>query len=320
MSGRIAYFDNSKAILIILVVFSHLLTPFIDDSRLLYAIYHFMFIFHMPAFIFIAGYFTRNVHKKDYYKKILTMFVIPYLILQVIYALYYNMLYTKSFSIEFLTPRWAMWFLICIAAYKAVAPLLIKWNPYVVTGASLLPGLLIGFFEVDRFLSLDRLFVFMPFFMLGMYMGNRGLPFKLEGKHVKIASVLVLSIAFTGMMVFDIDNISKILYGTNVYASSFGLVIRMIYYVAASIVTFAFFNVITTRPIKLTFVGAHTFAIYLLHGFLIKWFLEQDFSRIVEASEGLFAILLAIVISVIFSAPIFSVLVGSRPLRIGNSQ
>lgn len=51
-SPRTAYFDNAKFLLMILVVFSHLLQPFIGDHKFYHDLYYFIFTFHMPAFVF----------------------------------------------------------------------------------------------------------------------------------------------------------------------------------------------------------------------------------------------------------------------------
>lgn len=43
------YFDNARLYLIILVVFGHLLRSYIDESPFLYALYMFIYSFHMPG-------------------------------------------------------------------------------------------------------------------------------------------------------------------------------------------------------------------------------------------------------------------------------
>jgi len=62
--GRTPYWDNIKGILILLVVFAHFLfglqsSPVID--WLVDAIY----FFHMPAFVFVSGYFSKSAHSKS---------------------------------------------------------------------------------------------------------------------------------------------------------------------------------------------------------------------------------------------------------------
>ncbi|MFP3442627.1 hypothetical protein R0K18_33325, partial [Pantoea sp. SIMBA_133] len=66
-----------------------------------------------------------------------------------------------------------MWFLLCIAAYKLISPILLKMKTSILLPLSIGAGLVVGYFDVERFLSLDRLFVFLPFFVLGMVMGRK---------------------------------------------------------------------------------------------------------------------------------------------------
>ena len=63
-SPRTAYFDNAKFLLMILVVFSHLLQPFIGDHKFYHDLYYFIFTFHMPAFVFFSRLFCQTAHKR----------------------------------------------------------------------------------------------------------------------------------------------------------------------------------------------------------------------------------------------------------------
>ncbi|WP_377887789.1 acyltransferase family protein [Alkalihalobacillus sp. R86527] len=309
MSQRIAYFDNSKAILILLVVGGHLLTPFIDDSRFLYSFYHVIFIFHMPAFIFLTGYFTRKASGTKYYWKIFTTFLLPYILFQVVYAVYYTNLYEKPFQIEFLTPRWAMWFLLCIAAYKLLSPFILKSKTSVLLSVSIVAGLLVGYFDIERFLSLDRLFVFLPFFVLGVVMGRSEKPIRLP--YMKWVAPVVLGGLFLLFYLYKIEGLTDLLYGTYVYESNMGLLVRLGYYVGTVFVMFMFFSIIPKTPIVITPIGSRTFAIYLFHGFIIKWFLEQQSAEVISTLWGIpFIVIFTLTIAMILSLPFFSKLLA----------
>lgn len=309
MSQRIAYFDNSKAILILLVVGGHLLTPFIDDSRFLYSLYHVIFIFHMPAFIFLTGYFTRKASGTKYYWKIFTTFLLPYILFQVVYAVYYTNLYEKAFKIEFLTPRWAMWFLLCIAAYKLVSPFILKSKTSILLTVSITAGLVVGYFDIERFLSLDRLFVFLPFFVLGVVMGRSEKPIRLP--YMKWISPVVLGGLFLLFYLYKIEGLTDLLYGTYVYESNMGLLVRLGYYVGTAFVMFMFFSIIPKTPIVITPIGSRTFAIYLFHGFIIKWFLEQQSAEVISTLWGIpFIVIFTLTIAMILSLPFFSKLLA----------
>lgn len=55
-SHRSSYWDNAKGILIFLVLIGH----FIMTYRPLKAIFDSIYLFHMPAFLFISGLFSKK--------------------------------------------------------------------------------------------------------------------------------------------------------------------------------------------------------------------------------------------------------------------
>ena len=52
--------DNYKALLITLVVMGHFIEPCYQNNDFLYTLKWLIVSFHMPAFIFISGYFSRR--------------------------------------------------------------------------------------------------------------------------------------------------------------------------------------------------------------------------------------------------------------------
>mgnify|MGYP007069918102 CR=1 FL=1 len=57
---RCAYYDNIKFVLIILVVIAHAFSIDFGISSYAPALFIFINMFHMPAFIFISGLFHKN--------------------------------------------------------------------------------------------------------------------------------------------------------------------------------------------------------------------------------------------------------------------
>ncbi|YCK41954.1 acyltransferase family protein [Actinomadura sp. ATCC 39365] len=58
-TARDPFFDNAKYLAIVLVVCGHL----IEDQRdapLAHALYFYVYVFHMPLFIVLSGYLSRN--------------------------------------------------------------------------------------------------------------------------------------------------------------------------------------------------------------------------------------------------------------------
>ncbi|MEN0648984.1 acyltransferase family protein [Caldifermentibacillus hisashii] len=95
------YFDNGKFLLIFFVVFGHLIRSFIENNEILYAFYKTIYSFHMPAFILVSGYFAKGYFEKGYFTKLVKKLLVPYLIFQIIYSVYYYFLLSeKSLSIN----------------------------------------------------------------------------------------------------------------------------------------------------------------------------------------------------------------------------
>ena len=86
---RIAVWDNLKFILIFLVVFGHFMSPFTSNSIDLERMYFFIYIFHMPAFIFVSGLFSKGSVDNKNYKKVFECIVL-YLFVKCIFYMSVN--------------------------------------------------------------------------------------------------------------------------------------------------------------------------------------------------------------------------------------
>ena len=58
-SNRIAYWDNLKAILIFLVVLGHIVP---ECGAITYWLRFAIYTFHMPAFVFVSGFFSKKAY------------------------------------------------------------------------------------------------------------------------------------------------------------------------------------------------------------------------------------------------------------------
>ena len=81
MKTRDFMFDNYRAFLIVLVVLGHFIEPSYTDTVFLTNLKYFIFAFHMPAFIFISGYFAL---KKMSPWKLVQKLLVPYLVFEII--------------------------------------------------------------------------------------------------------------------------------------------------------------------------------------------------------------------------------------------
>src|SRR5690625_864252 len=108
---RNAYFDNAKIILIFLVVFGHLIQPFISASSELNTLYLWIYTFHMPAFIFLAGFFAKGSGNKEYIINLAKKLLIPYILFQLLYTGYYFFIGKENWQTGIFYPHGPFWFL-----------------------------------------------------------------------------------------------------------------------------------------------------------------------------------------------------------------
>jgi len=179
--------DNIKCLLMFFVVFGHCLETFEYYG----GIYRIIYLFHMPAFIFISGYFMRFS-----LKKLLVDYLYPYVIFQILYLAFDSLFISGDmFEIQFTNPYWILWYLMAMILYCLLSKVIsIKNNllKVFIFMLSVVIMLISGYnSKIGRYLSLSRFFNFMPFFIAGYY-GGKSDKFKhiIKNKYIKFFSLL----------------------------------------------------------------------------------------------------------------------------------
>ncbi len=284
-ANRSFYFDNAKFILIFLVVFGHVISPLKSSDNFLFTLYAVIFLFHMPAFILISGYFSKGYRKKGYLQKVVKKILLPYLVFQVIYSLFYYFNgQVANLAFDLLQPHWTLWFLLSLFFWNLLlyAFARLKWVGLVI---SLAIGVAVGYLDdAGSYLSLSRTFVFFPYFLLGFLLEPQHM--KLV-KKIKFSPAMGLAILLVALAVFHAffpkDAVHWLL-GDTSYAQ-LGVtepgagIIRFFQYLITFIVIYGFLALVPTKGNKFTVIGQRTFYIYLLHGFIIKTiqtFVDED--------------------------------------------
>ncbi|MGI6748732.1 MAG: acyltransferase family protein [Anaerovoracaceae bacterium] len=200
-TNRSYLFDNLKALMIFVVVSTHYLraTNGFDVPTLSGATYLLFISFDMVLFIFISGYFSKNVEKvrKTAFRKLL----FPYLVLTVFmyvvrYAIYGNA------NLSFINPSLALWFLLVMFYYRFFLKDLIKIKyilPISIV-ASVAAGL-IPFF--NAILALGRAFGFLPFFLLGYFFQPEHLTKIRNLPKPGIIFLAIILVVYSGFMAYE---------------------------------------------------------------------------------------------------------------------
>lgn len=318
MKKREYYFDNAKFMLISLVVFGHFLRSFIADSELINSLYKVIYTFHMPAFILVSGYFAKGFNKKGYISKIIKKLILPYLIFQVIYSVFYFYLNKESsFQVDPLKPHWSLWFLISLFSWNLMLYLFTKYRAVYSISAALIIGLLVGYTDfISSYLSLSRTFVFFPLFLIGYYLKREHFSIFQKPK-IKLASLSIFIIVFIGFYVFPTINHEWLL-GSKPYAemgeaSIWTMFTRLGLYALSIVMVFCFFSLVPKRQFFFTSLGKNTLYVYLLHGFFVRIFRESKVQNYIDepetylvlaASSVLLTLLLSSKVTIPFAQPL----------------
>jgi fucose 4-O-acetylase-like acetyltransferase len=303
MKKRDSYFDNAKFFLIILVVFGHIMRSFIDDSQVLMNVYKFVYTFHMPAFILISGYFAKGFRKKGYVMKIAKKLILPYLIFQGIYSVYYYFIENKSsLVLDPLDPHWSLWFLVSLFFWNvllfAVTKLEARWALLLTFSI----GLAVGYIEfISNYLSLSRTFVFFPLFLVGFYLKRKHFDF-ITKTNVKVISISLLCLTFISYFFIEFDY--EWLFGSKSYShfgepSVLSAVIRLGFYSLTLITSVSFLSLIPKNYSFYSEWGTRTFYVYLLHGFLVQYMRN---SELLDWMKDYQSLTLMIVLSILLTS------------------
>lgn len=263
--------DNLRCLLIFLVVFGHFL-GLIPGADPLYRI---IYLFHMPAFLFLTGYFS---HFNGI--KILTDLLYPYVVFQVLYLLFDAFVLRQSplVHLQFTVPYWLLWYLLDLIFCRLLIPLVDKVPrplrlPAVLASVGL--ALVCGYVpEFGYYLSTGRFFSFFPFFLAGYYLAqSRWFPVWLEQRRLKQLPFALAGVAVALLSCLRESRFSpEMLYGAVPYpAAHFGPVTRLLITFFSFGWILALLLLIPRRHLPgITELGRNTLPIYLLHGFLVR--------------------------------------------------
>ncbi|SEN33200.1 Fucose 4-O-acetylase [Mesobacillus persicus] len=314
MKQRAYYFDNAKFILIFFVVFGHLLQPFITDNETAYTLYKVIYTFHMPAFILVSGFFARGFLENGYINKIAKKLIIPYLIFQVVYSVFYYFLFNKSeFAVDLLNPHWSLWFLISLFFWHLMLTGFSRLKPLLGLSLAFGIGLGVGYIDwISNYLSLSRTFVFFPMFLLGYYLTKDHIQ-QLKKSNIRLLAFGTFVVAFVLYFSFP-DMNYQWLFGSKSYSAMdtpvvFGMLIRLGLYLLSTIMVFSFLAIVPKNQYFFTSLGKNTLYVYLLHGFFVRVFRESEVTNYFTETEnfillGMASFLLTVLLASKFAAAI----------------
>ena len=266
------YFDNLKAVLIFLVIMGHLVRRIRTD--LFFEVRDFIYLFHMPLFIFVSGYFSKGFYKGGKYRwykliNFLILFVLYVTLVQISYVIFQHDAFNpKAYIIQSGAP----WYLLCMFYWYALIPLARKLPGWILIPFSLIPSALAGCFpQIGTFLCLSRAIIFWPFFLMGYYC-THGQIERLRQPDLRLLSLLCGGL--TGAVFHLFRNrfprwayiiFARYSYDELEISTAGGILLRLAVTLAAVLFSMGLMALIPSGKTPVSHVGRDTLPIYILH-------------------------------------------------------
>lgn len=298
--------DNIRFFLIFLVVFGHLLEQF--SGKYTDLLYRGIYSFHIPALIFLTGYFARFDAKK-----IMLSLVWPYLLLQTLYLLFqgYVLKGEATVTLSYTTPYWLLWYLMAVIFYYLLIPMLQREGRtarIVVFAISVGASLLAGFDKnIGYYLSLSRFFCFLPFFVAGFYWGHHP-GSKAHKARLPLGLVCVAVLLLT--MPYILRNgalfTRNVLYGSYSYESAGYTWLRR---GVLQLTGFAWIGLLlAVMPGKklpiLSTIGKNTLPVFLFHGFAARLLQKMKIFQYSQLGNLLLAVGITLALVLLLGNPV----------------
>lgn len=280
MQSRNYLWDNIKTFLIISVVVGHFLGTYPVNSDFTEYLYYLIYGYHMPAFLFVSGYWSKSFCKESKIRVEKVGYLIGYyLIFQLIFFIEIWLLDPrKEFSL--FVPNIGLWYLFAIIAYYLMIPIIEKIPAYISLPIFIFLGLTIGAEpEAGKFLASGRIFTFAPFFFSGYYMPEklinriRNLKYRiLLGVATAIVSVSIWCVVlylWKKDMFPVIKFYNKFYYETIGFSDVQGVLYRLGSWLISGLMIFAILLLFSEKKNRFSYVGQRSLQIYIIHLLLV---------------------------------------------------
>ncbi len=291
---RIYYWDNLKAVLILLVVLGHYIEKGFPHGFAWTAIYS----FHMPAFIFVNGYFLGRSKKNPIERipKVLGLYVMMEILNTAL-----TLIQGKGFSLSFGNPGYGCWYLLFLTyAYLLAYFIRGKKGAYVLA-ATLLVSLLSGFDSTitDKF-RVGQSMYYMPYLVAGFFWNVDKITEWAKRRWMFCGGGFVaiqIALFLAGRM-FN----RKIFRGLETYEDLSltpisGMLERCGTYLVSGLLIICILGLIPRGKCMLSEIGQHTLVIYLVHTFML-----QRFTSSINKMTGKNALLSLVIMTILIAA------------------
>lgn len=313
LKQRDAMMDNLKALLLFCVAFGHTLDVYKGAGGIELYLMKYIYLFHMPLFAFITGYFTKNLDKAR--EKAVGKCLTPYLIFQGIYVIIANVMIklglaafnSNVFNSSIIVPSSAFYYLLAVFFWKMFAKdIMILKHPVIM---SMFLGVVISLTKINEFhIAYGAVFSLLPFFVIGVLCDGEIIKRIRNISKVLAGVVLIIGIFPAIYLPYAIHNV-RMTYKAAGFNNIEGIIYRLIFYIIAIIMGAAIICLMSEKRMIFTRVGEASILVYAgstflaPHGYvLLDKILVLSHNRILNIG-GIIIYCLSIIL--ICSVPIF---------------
>ncbi len=264
--------DNIKALLLFLVAFGHTLDVYKGDWNINMYLMKYLYLFHMPLFAFITGYFTKNMEKAR--SRAIEKCLIPYILLQAVYVLMGKiMIYAGAanfnssvFNGSLLVPSSAFYYLLAVFVWKLTAREFMNLrHPLVV---SILLGLIVSITKMQEFhMGYGAIFALLPFFVGGILCDGAAIAKIRQSNKIVSVVILILGIIPAVVLPYSIHSVRSS-YASSGFSNLIGVGYRLIFYMIAMLMGIALINLMSQKKTVFTHIGEASILVYAGSTFL----------------------------------------------------
>lgn len=268
--ARDSYFDNLRGFLIICVIIGNSLEYInptsVDPHYLILSLY----MFHMPLFTFISGYFCKKSKRSTKSKVIDTIKI--YLGAQIFYY-FFSLLVTKNYGLKFelLRPSWTLWYLLALIFWYIISDYIINYKKAIVISIAI--SLLLGFDpSLGTLASGSRIAFFLPFFIAGMAFEKKKLE-KLK-QHKLLITTLTLGVFILAFILRHHLDVECLFEYTNytfyIDSATVPFLTRCFHFAGAFIIGSFLLMIFPSNKSILSWIGKNSLILYVSHSGIIK--------------------------------------------------
>lgn len=261
--NRIKQLDSLKFLLIIFVIFGHLL----ELTKTNLWLRDFIYIFHMPIFVFITGFTFKKYLGNHNIFFIFKKSLVPFIFFQIIYSIFSRNIYLHI-------PYYHLWFIYSLFFWYIFTNIFSKslFKGFIIAIILVFLGSFSKYYGYP--FGIGRTLTFLPFFILGsMYSINKNY-FHSKKMYLDIFIILIGSIFLFkyNNLFFNLDALLKgsFNYSNITLNNSFGLIFKGFYYVIT--ISYIYFIINLFINFDITYFnrfGKDSYYYYIYHVFFI---------------------------------------------------